>query len=81
MRRADSSVKSNIAEGQGRMSKKDQARFATLSYSSLVELFNHLITALDQNYIQEEEYLRIRNTIEKISSQLSTLKKAQLSQS
>ena len=34
------SVSSNIAEGSGRKSKKDQANFTTIAYSSLLELTN-----------------------------------------
>ena len=79
MRRAAGSVKSNIAEGQGRITKVDQARFTTIAYSSLIELLNHLITALDQCYILENQYLVLREKINLIANQLNSLKKVQLS--
>ena len=79
MRRASSSVKSNIAEGQGRSPKKDQAHFTTMSYSSLTELLNHLLTARDQFYIEEESYFQLREKIEQIGNQLNALKRTQLS--
>ena len=77
MRRSAGSVKSNIAEGQGRRTKKDQIHFTSISYSSLIELLNHLITAYDQEYITEQEYVTIREKIENISKQLSALKRTQ----
>jgi four helix bundle protein len=78
MRRSASSVKSNIAEGQGRMTKKDQAHYTTMSYSSLIELLNHLITALDQEYISKVDLCEVRKNIDVIARQLNALKKTQL---
>ena len=77
MRRAASSVKSNIAEGQGRRTKKDQAHYTTMSYSSLIELLNHLITAVDQKYVDDSELNKIRIQIDQIAGQLSALRKVQ----
>ena len=42
MRRAAVSVSSNIAEGSGRTSKKDFARFVELAYGSLMEIVSQL---------------------------------------
>ena len=79
MRRSASSIKSNIAEGQGRNTKKDQAHFTTMAYSSLIELINHLITARDQELMDEETYVNAREKLDFISSQLNALKKVQTS--
>ena len=79
MRRSSSSIKSNIAEGQGRTTKKDQAHFTTMSFSSLTELLNHLLTAKDQKYISDDVYLELREKIEQIGNQLNALKRIQLS--
>ena len=38
MRRAATSISANIAEGYGRVSKKDKVHFYTISYGSLMEL-------------------------------------------
>lgn len=38
IRRASVSVCSNLAEGSGRVSGKEQARFTEIAYSSLLEL-------------------------------------------
>lgn len=77
MRRAASSIKSNIAEGQGRKTKKDQAHYTNLSFSSLIELLNHLLTARDQKYIPIDDYYELRASIEKIGNQLNALRTAQ----
>ena len=53
IRRAAVSVAANIAEGAGRISAKEQARFTTMAYSSLMELYNHLIIASDLGYIEQ----------------------------
>jgi four helix bundle protein len=79
MKRAAVSVRTNIVEGQGRTSMKEQSRFTTISYSSLIEVLDHLITGFDQQYFSEKEYLEIREIIERISRQLVALKKYQLS--
>ncbi len=77
MRRSASSVKSIIAEGQGRKSTKDQIHFTNMAYSSLIELLNHLITAMDLNLIEQKLYKDVRERIELISNQLNKLKSAQ----
>ena len=63
MRRASSSVSSNISEGSGRSSPKDQAHFYQMSYSSILELLNHFYTAMDLNYIEQQTFENMRNTI------------------
>ena len=79
MRRAASSIRANIAEGQGRKTKLDQAKFTTIAYSSLIELVDHLITSLDQGYIDDKEYTELREQVDFISSQLIALRNTQLS--
>ena len=79
MRRAALSVCANLAEGTTRISAKDQAHFTTISYSSMMELLNHLIIAFDLGYINEEELKNFRVQIQPLSVKLSNLKKSQLS--
>ena len=64
MRRAVVSVTSNIAEGSGRQSLKDQAHFLELSYGSLMEVMSQLDLALDLNFIDNENYNRSELLIE-----------------
>jgi len=76
MRRASSSISSNISEGSGRTSKKDQAHFYQMTYSSNLELLNHFYTALDLNYIEKDDFINIRNIISALSSQIAALRKS-----
>lgn len=56
LRRAAVSVTSNIAEGSGRQSFKDQAHFIELSYGSLMEVMSQLDIALDLGFIDQEAH-------------------------
>ena len=71
MRRAVVSVTSNIAEGSGRQSLKDQAHFLELSYGSLMEVMSQLDLALDLNFIDNENYKRLEEMIEEEARVLS----------
>ena len=78
MRRCSVSIASNIAEGSGRHSSKDKARFTEISYSSALELLNQTIISLELEYITEENYKIIRKEIEEVTYMLDALYKAQL---
>ena len=75
MRRAALSVSSNLAEGSGRTSKKDQGHFYQMSYSSGLELLNQLILSLDLEYILEQQYIDIRSQIESITNKINSMRK------
>lgn len=63
LRRAAVSVTSNIAEGTGRQSLKDQAHFIELSYGSLMEVMSQLDVALDQEFIDNSIHQRLEALI------------------
>jgi len=73
LNRAAVSVPTNIAEGSGRKSAKDQARFTHLAYSSLLESLNILILAYDQEYLSESDLHLQREQINSMSTQLKGL--------
>lgn len=73
LRRAVVSVASNIAEGSSRKTGKERARFYQIAYSSLMEVLNQLILAVDLEFIYENELKEIRLLIEKISYKLNKL--------
>ena len=76
LRRAVVSVPSNIAEGLGRMSGKEQVRFIEISYGSLMEVYCQLTIAKRRNYITEEVFRDMAKVIEDIARPLSGLRKS-----
>lgn len=74
IRRAIVSVPSNLAEGSGRISIKEQLHFYEISYGSLMEAYNQLIIAVDLNYIGESSLERIRPKIDEVARLLNGLR-------
>ena len=79
IRRAVSSVATNIAEGSGRNSSKGFAHFLQIAIGSASEVEYELLLAHDLKYINSEEYERltkevvaIRKMIIKYQSELRT---------
>ena len=64
MRRCAVSVPSNIAEGCGRQTAKDTINFLHISRGSLYELETQCYLALDQKYIDENNFTVIFNQIQ-----------------
>ena len=64
MRRSAVSIPSNIAEGIGRQTTKDTINFLHISRGSLYELETQCYLALDQNYIDENNFNIIINQIQ-----------------
>ena len=73
LRRAVISICSNIAEGSSRNSRKDQAHFYNIAYSSLMETLNQLILSCDLNYIDIKVLNELRDEIHTISLMLNRL--------
>ena len=78
VRRASVSVSSNLAEGSGRTSKKDQAHFFSMAYSSLMEVLNQLILSSRIGYIDGIELASVRSDIETLSRKIASLRNATL---
>jgi len=78
MRRAAVSISSNLSEGSGRFSGKDQAHFYSMAYSSLLEVLNQLMIAREFNWVSDEDYVELRATIEPLSAVILALRKAVL---
>ena len=64
LRRAVISLPSNIAEGTGRVSSKDQAHFFTIAYGSLMEVLAQMDVACDLGYISNDEFNEIDKLID-----------------
>ncbi|RDK88298.1 four helix bundle protein [Marinirhabdus gelatinilytica] len=79
MRRCAVSISSNVAEGTGRHSSKDKARFTEIAYSSALELLNQSILANDLELLDASDYNEIRVSITDITAMLDGLYKSQRS--
>jgi len=77
--RAVVSVASNIAEGSGRVNRKDQAHFTQLAYGSLMEVTCQLEIAHELGFITENELHSIHSSIKTVAEKLSALRSSQLS--
>lgn len=78
MRRCSISIASNLAEGSGRQSLKEKARFSEISYSSSLELLNQVILSNDFEYINEIDYLSLREKIAEVNMLIDGLYKSQI---
>ncbi len=79
VRRASVSVVSNLAEGSSRKSPRDQAHFSQIAYSSLLEVLNHLILAVDLKFMNESKVSEARKIIEPLTLKIGALRNYQLS--
>ena len=73
MRRAVVSVPSNIAEGMGRLSDKDQAHFLNMSYGSLMEVYAQADIAHDLKYIDDEMFNELEERVDSISKMIQSM--------
>ena len=73
MRRAAISIPSNIAEGMGRLSDKDQSHFLNIAYGSLMELYAQADIAHDLKYIEDEMFNQLEEQVESISKMIQAM--------
>ena len=71
MRRCSVSIPSNIAEGWGRLSRKNYIQFLRISRGSLYELETQILITKQLNYINDSE--SVENLIIEISKMLNSL--------
>jgi four helix bundle protein len=78
LRRSTNSISDNLAEGSGRATSSDKARFTNMSYTSALETINHLIGAYDLGYLEEESYTQLGLKLDEVMNKLNSLYKYQL---
>ncbi|MCL4640517.1 MULTISPECIES: four helix bundle protein [Olivibacter] len=65
LKRAARSVTANIAEGYGRFHYQENIQFCRQSRGSLYEILDHLICALDEQYIDNATFDKCKADLEK----------------
>ena len=78
IRRSVVSVSSNLAEGSGSFSLKEQLHFYEISYGSLMETYNQLILAVDLKYIGDDNLEELRPQIDIVARMLNGLRSSLL---
>jgi four helix bundle protein len=73
MRRAAVSIPSNVAEGQGRSSDRDNRRFVLQARGSLYELETQLFLAAKLGYLNSDDEVALTKQIEKVGQLLNGL--------
>jgi len=74
LRRSAVSISSNIAEGSGRASDADFARFLEIAYGSLMEVVSQLQIAKLQDYLKPNEFDELYQASDRLARILSGLR-------
>jgi len=75
LRRAAISIPSNIAEGMGRMSVKEQIHFIEIAFGSLNETMCQIELAYELNYISHEQLITSEEHVRELTRMLSRLRR------
>jgi four helix bundle protein len=78
LQRAAVSVPSNIAEGNGRSSPVEYARFVEIAYGSLMESVTQLHTARRRNYCSDQQFTDLSSLATEVARLLSGLRRSLL---
>ena len=78
LRRAVISIPSNIAEGSGRTSMKDQTHFLEIAFGSLMEVDCQLDIANELGYMSDEELQTANAQISRVAALLSGMRRKRL---
>jgi four helix bundle protein len=73
VRRASSSIPSNLAEGCGRRSSKDMGRFVTMAMGSACELEYQLLLSRDLGYLTGVRYEALAADVVEVKKMLAGL--------
>lgn len=73
IRRAASSIPANLAEGCGRRSDGEMARFVQIAMGSGAELSYHLLLCRDLGMLAQEEFTHLASATDEVMRMLSAL--------
>jgi four helix bundle protein len=73
IRRASISIEANLAEGCGRGSDGEMARFVHIAMGSGAELSCHLLVAKDLGFMKERDYASLHQSTGEVLRMLSAL--------
>src|ERR1700676_4022704 len=73
IRRASASIAANLAEGCGRRSDGEMARFVQIAMGSGAELSYHLLLARDLGLLNTTDYTRLETDLSEVMRMLSSL--------
>ena len=76
MRRSSAAVSANVAEGCGRGSNADLARFLQIAFGSATELENHLLLARDLSFLRPADHERLSEEVIEIQRMLTSFIKS-----
>ena len=75
-RRAAVSIPANIAEGNGRRSRKEYLQFLSVANGSLTELETHILIAERLNLLPKEKAEQVHTQLQSVGRLLSALRKS-----
>jgi four helix bundle protein len=75
LRRAVSSIPTNIAEGCGRSSQADRARFFDIAFGSASEVEYQLLLSRDLGYLKDAEFTELDDAATEVKRMLAGLLK------
>lgn len=73
LRRSAASIGANIAEGCGRRSDGEMARFLQIARGSASEIEYHVLLARDLHYLAEEEFRELSRQADELQRMLTAL--------
>ena len=76
IRRAAVSIPANIAEGNGRRTRKEYLRFLSIANGSIKELETHLLIAERINLLTKETSKQIQTQLQSVGRLLTALRKS-----
>jgi len=76
VRRAAVSIPANIAEGNGRTSRKEYLHFLYIANGSMKELETHLLIAERLNFLPKETLEKIQTKLQTVGQLLTALRKS-----